>query len=113
MKKKIKVKIKNDEEEQENIYSSIFSENQIQYIEKKNTKVKVNRKDFILTRENEDMKMEYFFKEKKGNLFLKKYKRVLPIVLKVKKITNEKEKLIIEYEVENMHFYYSIDWRKI
>ena len=113
MKKKIKVKIKNDEEEQENIYSSIFSENQIQYIEKKNTKVKVNRKDFIVTRENEDMKMEYIFKEKKGSLFLKKYKRVLPIVLKVKKITNEKEKLIIEYEVENMHFYYSIDWRKI
>lgn len=113
MKKKIKVKIKNEQKEMEDIYQAIFSNEQIQYIEKENTKVKVNMKNLTLIRENHDMKMEYFFKENKGTIFLKAYNKVLPLVIQVKNIIHNKDKLIIEYEIENSNFSYSIDWRAI
>ena len=112
MKKKISVKIKNDEQILKNEYQAIFLEDkEIKYLEDKNTKVSFNMDSFILKRENNDLKMEYFFKEKKGTIYLKEYKKYLDIRIEVIKIEKEENKILIEYKIENNDFSYLIKWR--
>lgn len=112
MKKQIKVIIKNEEQILKKDYQAIFLDNKIiKYMENKNTKVEVNLEKLLLKRENDDLKMEYFFKEKTGTIYLKEYKKYLNINIEVKKIICEQDEFLIEYVIENNHFSYSIDWR--
>lgn len=112
MKKKISVKITNEEQILKNEYQAIFLEDkEIKYLEDKNTKVNFNIEKFILKRENNDLKMKYSFKEKKGTIYLKAYKKYLDVCIEVIKIKKEENRILIEYKIENNNFSYLIEWR--
>ncbi len=112
MKKKISVKIKNEEQILRKEYQAIFLEDkEIKYLEDKNTKVSFHLEKLLLKRENQDLKMEYDFKNKKGTIYLKEYKKFLEIIIDVKKIEQLMNQILIEYKIENNNFSYLIKWR--
>ena len=71
----------------------------LEYFEPSKTKVKLDRKENILIRENEDMKMVFYFKEEaKNSLTLRKYKRLVTLPMKTKKIIQKENYYHVEYE---------------
>ena len=115
MKVKIQVTIKNKEQQINEEYSAIYIENEkiIKYLEKDNTKVEFHYEKQTLRRENDELKMLYDFKNKKGNIYIKNLKSSLDIEIKNIKIKEKENEIRIQYEIEQDLFSYSIIWRNL
>lgn len=75
------------------------------------TNVKFNYEKNILTRENDDLLLEYKFIENKvtkGLITVKEYNKILEIELKTLNIKKEKNYIEIEYILENEKYLYII-----
>lgn len=104
MKIKIKVKIKNNEQNLKNIYTAIYQKDKeiIKYQELDKTKVTLNIKDNILIRENNFMYMKYIFLNNNisiGDILLKDINKSVKVNIKTKKIIKNSNKFLVKYEL--------------
>ncbi len=106
---KVKVHIQNDEINQTTEVDAIFQENKIKYMEDDHTIATFNYQNHTLTRENENLRMNYQFDENKGEIEMKEYHRILPISLKINQIKENNKNIEINFLVEENQFIYGIE----
>ena len=107
---KVKVTIKNSETKDILETTAIIEENTIKYQEKDFTKVTFNYKENKLIRENDQMKMIYYFDNtKESTILIKEYDRRISLSLKTDKLTKKDNNLEIEYRIDNEKFEYRIE----
>lgn len=104
VKTKIKVTIKNKEENLINMYNAIYIEDKkiIKYQETDKTNVTLNIKDNILVRENNKIYMQYTFiknKVTKNRLRLKEISQSIIMDLKTINIKKEKKNFEVKYKL--------------
>lgn len=111
-KKLVNITIKNGEESNKITVNAIVEDEKIKYLEKDNTIVVFKYKDNILIRENNDLRMEYIFKERQeteGILLIKEYNKEMSIKIYTEKIIKNDENLEVEFNIENNKFIYNIE----
>mgnify|MGYP006870760728 CR=1 FL=1 len=108
----INVSISNNEIKDSYKLVSIISDNIIKYKEKDNTKVLYNLDKNTLIRENDTLRMEYFFDNLKntiGTIYLKDLKRTINIDIETTKLEKINNNIDIEYKIDNDIFRYRIE----
>ena len=111
-KKEIIVSIKNDEGLKKHQTTAIISENTIEYKEKDNTTVVFDYNRKTLTRDNEELKMNYEFslnKKTTGTILIKELNKTLNLEIQTKKMIVENDDIEINFVVENNKFLYKIE----
>lgn len=108
----INVSISNNEIKDSYKLVSIISDNIIKYKEKDNTKVLYNLDKNTLIRENDTLRMEYFFDNLEntiGTIYLKELKRTINIDIETTKLEKINNNINIEYKIDNDIFRYRIE----
>lgn len=111
-KKNIKISIENDNNKQSEITNAIVDNHSIKYKENNTTTVVYNITESKLYRENDELKMIYIFepqRETKGNIIIKQLNRKMEVIIYTKKLEVDKNKVYIEYEIENNNFKFRIE----
>lgn len=111
-KESIKVTIKNSENNSSFKTNAIIQDNIIKYKEDNNTIVKFNYETNELIRENNELRMNYFFSNKTittGTIFIKDLNKELELEIKTKKIQRKNNDIEIEFLVEENDFLYKIE----
>ena len=111
-KRKIKATIENNDNKVLTNTTAIYQDNIIKYKEDDGTTVIYNYNKHKLTRENEELKIEYIFIEKKntkGLLFIKELNKTMEISIKTKIIEENKINTYIEFEIDKETFKYEIE----
>lgn len=109
---KINVTIKNKEDNQKYDVTSIFQEDILKYKEKNSTKVIFDYKKNILVRENNELRMEYYFdsgKKTKGLIEIKELNKKIEVEIETKKIERKNNDIEILFRIENDDFLYKIE----
>lgn len=108
-KKNINFTVKSDETILTGERTSIFNNEIITYKEDENTLIKFNLKKETLIRENNDILIEYNFKEKKAKIFIKELsKEIYPKLSIIQKNIN-KELVDITFTIEENNINYKIE----
>ena len=109
-KKKYRIILKSSEDNYNFCVIGNNDNNIITYNEKLNivTNVIFDINNLILKRENKDLFMNYNFKSKKGNIYIKELNKELNIDIEIIKIEKSNNKIQIEYKIDNDKFIYSI-----
>lgn len=111
---KTKIKIYSNNEKIEYDVNSIYNEeiNKLIYKEPDNTKTSYDYKNKTLTRENDELRMEYNFitgKTSRGRILIKDLNQSLEVDIRTNKIVQKDNNIQIEYEMENQKFKYIIE----
>ena len=109
---KLKVLIKSNDNNTEFETMAILQENLIKYKETDETTVVFDCNNLILTRENNELRMEYRFNEERpttGKILVKDLNKELEIEIKTKKIERKGNDVKIQFIVENNEFLYHIE----
>lgn len=83
--------------------------NKINYLEQNKTTVLFEQEKKVLIRENEEIYMELFFQEEKGNIYIKSLRNNIELAIKTKKIDITKNKIVIQYEMDKNDYLYEIE----
>ncbi len=108
----IKVSISDDTNNDSYEIKSIIQDEIIKYKEKDNTLVKYDLNKNILTRENDNLRMEYVFdkeNETEGNIFIKELNNNIKILINTNKLNRINNNIDIEYKIEDNIFNYRIE----
>ena len=106
----IEVTVKNSEVTDSYKVKAIVQNNVIKYKEPDDTTVIFDYEENRLVRENDQMKMMYYFNEKENSIILiKDYNRHIDVDLKTKKIKKKDNNLEIEFEIDKEKFLYRIE----
>lgn len=109
-KAKIKITIENSEINDTLEVSAIIQEEIIKYQEKDSTKVIYDYNRKKLVRENNQMKMTYYFDNKtESNILVKEYDRYIKPIIKTDSIRRSTNNIEIKYSIENEKFTYRIE----
>lgn len=111
---KLKIKIYNEEEKTEYEVYGIYNaeQNKIIYKEPDNTTTSYDYKNKSLTRDNNELRMEYSFKKKtdnRGQILVKDLNQNIEVNIKRINIEEKDINTKIEYEIENQKFKYIIE----
>lgn len=109
---RVKVTIKNPETNISNEINAIIQDNILKYKEDKDTTVVFSYKDNRLIRENNELRMDYIFKEKnesKGEILVKELNKKIKIDIKTKKIVIKENNIKIIFDVEENEFIYKVE----
>lgn len=113
MTKKIKVNLTSTETNEEYYIDATINDNIIEYKEPDNTSSRLDRKENKLIRDNEKLHMEFHFclnNITNNTIILKDLNYTLDVLIETKKITNELDKYLVEYEIiNNDKFIYKIE----
>ena len=107
---KVKIKVTINSEVQET--TALYQDGIYKYKEKDNTTVVLNTKDDSLQRENNDLKMNYLWKEQEeteGMINIKEYNRIVKVNIKTERIKKTSAIIEIIFSVENNPFTYSLE----
>ena len=88
----------------------LINDNVITYVEN-DTKVKIDLKNLVLTRDNKDMHLMLYFKENKANISIKEINQELSLNLEVLKIIKNDDSLIINYKIDMNTYHFTIKWK--
>lgn len=108
----IKVTINNLEENTSYEVPAIITEEIIKYKEPNYTMVTYNFKDNSLFRENDELRMEYYFnseKKTKGSINIKELNKKIDLEIKTKKIERKNNNIEIEFIIDSNIFLYKIE----
>lgn len=111
-KESIKVTIKNNQSNSTINVNAIIQDNIIKYKEEANTIVKFDYTTNELTRENNELRLNYLFLEDnktEGIIYVKDLKKELVLEIKTKKIQRKNYDIEIEFAVEEEEFLYKIE----
>ena len=109
---KIKVGIKNDNHDDIFETNAIIEEGKLKYREKDDTMVIFSFDDSHLKRENNQLKMNYYFdleNNTKGILYIKELQKEMELSIITKEITKDNNNIKIEFYIEDNHFLYYIE----
>lgn len=109
MKKKATVKIKTKEETIEEKVELEVKNNKINYKEENKTIVLLDLESKTLMRENKKLYMEYDFFKEKGNIYIKSLRKNIELQFKLKKMNINRNKIEVQYEIENNLYTYKIE----
>ena len=108
----IKVSISDNTNNDSYEIKSIIQDEIIKYKEKDNTLVKYDLNKNILTRENDNLRMEYVFNkenETEGTIFIKELNNNIKILINTYKLIRINNNIDIEYVIEDNIFNYRIE----
>ena len=108
----IKVSISDNTNNDSYEIKSIIQDEIIKYKEKDNTLVKYDLNKNILTRENDNLRMEYVFNkgnETEGTIFIKELNNNIKILINTNKLNRINNNIDIEYVIEDNIFNYRIE----
>jgi len=108
----IKVTIDSQNTKEEFITPAMIQDNIIKYQEKDKTLVKFDYKKNLLTRENQDLRMNYcFHKERKciGKIYVKELNREIEVEITTTKLTKKNNNVEIGFKIEDNTFFYRIE----
>lgn len=91
---------------------AIISDGLMKYREPNNTLVIFNYAEKSLTRDNEELKMNYIFdreKDTNGILYIKELKKEMNVKIKTKNIKIENNDIDIKFNIEENEFQYRIE----
>ena len=109
---KIKVSLLHNEEKLVLETNAIIQENIIKYKENKETVVILDKNSNKLTRENNEIYMNYLFdisKKTQGTLLVKELNRKLSLEIETKKIIKKENYIEIIFKVEDEYFQYYLE----
>lgn len=108
----VKVTIDNQNAKEEFMTPAIIQDNIIKYQEKDKTLVKFDYNNNLLTRENQDLRMNYcFFKGRKsiGKIYVKELNKEVEVEITTTKLTKENNNVEIGFLIEDNTFFYRIE----
>ncbi len=108
----IRITIINDEENRQEEVRGILQDNTLKYKENDGTTVIYDYLKNSLSRENDELKMTYYFennKKKTGTIFIKDIEKKIEIDIETKKIIKNKNNIEIKYKIEDNIFKYRIE----
>lgn len=107
----IEVTIKNSEAEDSYKTKAIIQDKTIKYKEPDETTVLFDYKDDVLTRENDLMKMVYYFSNESLDSFIlvKEYNRHIDLKINTIRISKNKNNLEIIFKIDKEEFLYRIE----
>lgn len=106
------IRIKNDDVVEELKTTIIIQDNKLKYKEKDNTTMIIDLKNDKMTRENNNLKMEFSFSlshKTKGIIYLKDMNQTLNVEIKTKSLEKTNNDIEIEYEIEKQSFLYHME----
>ena len=106
------IRVKNDDSNIEYKTTAILSDNVIKYKSEDNTIEVFDYDNYKLTRENNELRMDYIFdlnKETKGTVFVKDLNKELEVNIKTKKIERNNNDIEIDFYVEESNIKYHIE----
>lgn len=109
---RVKVTIKNPEANISNEINAILQDDILKYKENEDTTVVFSYKEKRLIRENNELRMDYIFKEKNesiGEILVKELNKKIKIDIKAKKIMIKEENIEIIFDVEENEFIYKVE----
>ena len=109
---KILVTIKNEEENTSYEVDAIIQDNILKYKENNNTMVLYNYDRNILTRENEELRMDYVFdikRKTKGTIQVKEINQKVDIDLKTNKLERKNNDIEVHFSIDDKDFLYRIE----
>lgn len=107
---RIRVTIKNSETEDSYEVNAIIQDNIIKYREADDTKVSFDYNKNKLIRENNQMKMLYYFDNKEeSSILVKEYDRSIKLLINTISIKKEKNNLEVNYKIDEEEFLYRIE----
>lgn len=109
---RIKVDINNSEENNSKEIDAIISNNKLKYKEDDKTTVVYSYLENILIRENNELRMNYFFdlkKESTGNIYIKELNKKLEVKIKTTKLKIDNNNIEISFIVEDNKFNYKVE----
>ena len=109
---KIKVTIKNNDEENIQEVNAILDENKIKYKEDKNTTVIWNEEENTLYRETNEIIIKYLFvkgKTTEGTVKLKEPPLEIKVPVHTKKLERKNHNIKVEFKVEENNMLYCIE----
>lgn len=109
---RIKVEIKNSEENNLREVDAIISDSKLKYKEEENTTVVFSYLDKTLVRENNELRMDYTFdlnKETIGRIYIKELNKKLEIKIKTTKLKIENNDIEVSFIVEDNKFNYKVE----
>ncbi len=111
MKANIKIKIKTNNKQKENNYKAIVSNDYsvFKYIEEDTTKTVFDMNKNVLSRENDELYMEYFFDKNKGKVYIKEIDKEFLIDLKKVKVDRKDNNIKISYNIDEDKFIYELE----
>lgn len=108
----INVTITNPDEKTNFKTPAIISDGFMKYREPNNTLVIFNYEEKKLTRENEELKMNYIFdkeQETTGSIYIKDIKNNIALKIKTNKIKIDNNDIDIDFNIEDNNFNYRIE----
>ena len=114
-KKRFLITIKNEEEDTSYEVDAIHQDNKIKYKEENNTLVLYDYDKNILTRENEELRMDYHFinhEKTSGIIQVKELGKKIIIPVYTRELNKDNNNVEIKYEIETKEFLYRIEERK-
>lgn len=106
--KKAKINLISKIVKQENIVSIEIKNNKISYQEEDKTLVLYHQQEKRLIRENDQLYMEFDFKNDKAIVYIKSLKKETNLKIKTNKIIQDKNLIDIDYYLEDEHYQYKI-----
>lgn len=110
--KKIKISIKNEEQNDTYVTKAIINEETIKYQEKDNTTALFLINENTLIRENKEIKMRYQFalnKKTKGTIYIRELNKEIEIPIKTIVLKNDNGLINIKYKINNELYHYRIE----
>lgn len=108
----IKISILNNETNNTLETLGIKDDNKIKYKEKDGTLTIIDLDNYELIRDNNELRMNYIFKENEGTtgtITIKEYNKNIDVVIKTNKVELNNNNISIEYEIENNKFIYRLE----
>lgn len=109
---KIKVRVKNEEEDSSYETTAILHESILKYMENTETTVLFNYDKKSLSRDNEELRMDYVFDKKRkteGIIYMKELGKKIRIPIITKKIERKNNDIEIQFEIDKKEFLYIIE----
>lgn len=106
------IRVENDDTKDEYKTTAILADDIIKYKSNNNTTEVFDYNNYKLTRENDELRMEYEFDLNnitRGNLFIKELNRSLVVDIKTNKIERNNNDIKIEFVAEDNNIKYQIE----
>lgn len=111
-KKEVTVTVKSQEENSSYKIKSIIEDGIIKYKENNGTLVKFDYSKKTLVRENDELKMDYVFRQNEkteGTIRIKELNKVIKVPIETKKLERKNNNIEIEFYVSDNEFLYKIE----
>lgn len=108
----ILVEVKSTDDDITTKTKAIKQKETLRYKENERTMVRFNYQDISLLRENNELRMNYYFdkdKSTKGKIFIKELEKEIEVEIITKNIKRKGNDIEIKFEVENNEFLYRIE----